>query len=50
VVITTLHARVGTRIYVKRLVRGESETVLGEEERAAIDAALLPPSDTRRTK
>jgi len=50
VVITTLHARVGTRIYVKRLVRGESETVLGEEERAAIDAALLPPSDTRRDK
>ena len=50
VVITTLHARVGTRIYVKRLVRGESETVLGEEERAAIDAALRPPSDTRRTK
>jgi hypothetical protein len=41
---------VGTRIYVKRLVRGESETILGEEERAAIDAALLPPSDTRRTK
>lgn len=50
VVITTLHARVGTRVYVKRLVRGESETVLGDEERAAIDAALLPPSDTRRTK
>ena len=50
VVITTLHARVGTRIYVKRLVRGESETVLGEEERAAIDAALLSPSDTRRRK
>ena len=50
VVITTLHARVGTRIYVKRLVRGESETVLGEEERAAIDAALLPPSDNRLTK
>lgn len=50
VVITTLHARVGTRIYVKRLVRGESETVLGDEERAAIDAALLPPGDTRRTK
>jgi Protein of unknown function (DUF4446) len=50
VVITTLHARVGTRIYVKRLVRGESETVLGEEERAAIDAALAAPSDTRRTQ
>ena len=50
VVITTLHARVGTRIYVKRLVRGESETVLGEEERAAIAAALDTPSDTRRTE
>jgi len=50
VVITTLHARVGTRIYVKRLVRGESETVLGEEERAAIEAALVTPSDTRRTQ
>lgn len=50
VVITTLHARVGTRIYVKRLLRGESETVLGEEERAAIDAALADPSGVRRTR
>ena len=50
VVITTLHARVGTRIYVKRLVRGESETALGEEERAAIEAALVQPSDNRRTR
>jgi len=48
VVITTLHARVGTRIYVKRLIRGESETLLGEEERAAIDAALATPGGPRR--
>jgi hypothetical protein len=49
VVITTLHARVGTRIYVKRLIRGESETVLGEEERSAIEAALLPTDRDRST-
>ena len=50
VVITTLHARVGTRIYVKRVVDGSSETTLGEEERAAIEAAIAQPGGTRRTR
>jgi len=50
VVITTLHARVGTRIYVKRVMNGTSETTLGEEERAAIEAAIAQPGGTRRTR
>lgn len=44
VVITALHARVGTRIYVKRVSAGEGEGTLGEEERAAVDAALAQPA------
>ena len=47
VVITTLHARVGTRIYVKRVVDGDGETTLGEEERAAIEAAIAQPGGKR---
>jgi hypothetical protein len=50
VVITTLHARVGTRIYVKRVVDGAGETTLGEEERAAIEAAIAQPGGTRRRR
>jgi hypothetical protein len=50
VVITTLHARVGTRIYVKRVMNGTSETTLGEEERAAIEAAIAQPGGTRRRR
>jgi len=50
VVITTLHARVGTRIYVKRVMDGASETTLGEEERAAIEAAIAQPGGTRRRR
>ena len=50
VVITTLHARVGTRIYVKRVISGTSETTLGEEERAAIEAAIAQPGGKRRRR
>lgn len=50
VVITTLHARIGTRIYVKRVFNGTSETTLGDEERAAIEAAIAQPGGTRRTR
>lgn len=50
VVITTLHARVGTRIYVKRVIDGTSETTLGEEERAAIEAATAQPGGARRDR
>ena len=44
VVITSLHARVGTRIYVKRVIEGRGEGTLGEEESAAIAAALAQPA------
>jgi hypothetical protein len=44
VVITALHARVGTRIYVKRVVEGQGEGNLGAEEMEAIAAALAQPA------
>ena len=44
VVITALHARVGTRIYVKRVIEGRGEGTLGTEESAAIAAALAQPA------
>ena len=44
VVITALHARVGTRIYVKRVIEGRGEGTLGAEESAAIAAALEQPA------
>jgi hypothetical protein len=46
VVITALHARVGTRIYVKRVIEGRGEGTLGEEETAAIAAALAQPASS----
>jgi hypothetical protein len=46
VVITALHARVGTRIYVKRVIEGRGEGTLGEEELAAIAAALAQPASS----
>ena len=44
VVITALHARVGTRIYVKRVIEGRGEGTLGTEESAAVAAALAQPA------
>ena len=44
VVITALHSRVGTRIYVKRVIEGRGEGTLGDEESAAITAALTQPA------
>ena len=44
VIITALHARVGTRIYVKRVIEGRGEGTLGAEESAAIAAALAQPA------
>lgn len=44
VVITALHARIGTRIYVKRVLGGRGEETLGEEEAAAIAAAMAQPA------
>lgn len=49
VVVTTLHSRVGTRMYVKRVTNGEGETLLGDEEREAV-AEALPQGRSRRAK
>lgn len=46
VVITTLHARVGTRIYVKRVMNGTSETTL--EKRSARRLRRRSPSQAVR--
>ena len=47
VVVTSLHSRVGTRMYVKRIIEGEGETLLGEEEEQAV-AAAFPQRRSRR--
>ena len=47
VVVTSLHSRVGTRMYVKRITEGEGETLLGEEEEEAV-AAAFPQRRSRR--
>ena len=47
VVVTSLHSRVGTRMYVKRIIEGEGETLLGEEEEEAV-AAAFPQRRSRR--
>lgn len=47
VVVTTLHSRAGTRMYVKRITGGEGETLLGDEEREAV-AEALPKGRSRR--
>lgn len=47
VVITSLHSRVGTRMYVKRITEGEGETLLGDEEEQAV-AEALPQRRSRR--
>ena len=39
-VITTIHSRTGTRMYVKRITEGKGEKLLGEEEEQAVAAAL----------
>ena len=48
-VITTIHSRTGTRMYVKRITAGRGESAIGDEEAAAVAAALaLPRSTTER--
>ena len=47
VVVTSLHSRVGTRMYVKRITEGDGETLLGEEEEEAV-AAAFPQRRSRR--
>jgi hypothetical protein len=47
-VISSLHARVGTRIYAKALSGGRSETQLSQEEAEALRLALGRPGDRTR--
>jgi hypothetical protein len=42
-VISSLHARTGTRVYGKALVGGRAETALSSEETEAVRIALAPP-------
>ena len=42
-VISSLHARAGTRIYGKALVGGRAETALSAEETEAVRVALASP-------
>jgi hypothetical protein len=47
-VISSLHARVGTRVYAKALSSGQSETQLSQEEEEALRLALGRPGDRTR--
>ncbi|HEY7523622.1 MAG TPA: DUF4446 family protein [Candidatus Limnocylindrales bacterium] len=47
-VISSLHARVGTRIYAKALSGGRAETQLSQEEAEALRLALGRPGDRTR--
>lgn len=44
IVVSSLHARSGTRIYAKTIRAGRSATALSEEEEAAVRQALGPDS------
>jgi len=41
--LTAIHSRAGTRVYVKQITAGRGEVTIGEEEGAAIAAALAAP-------
>jgi hypothetical protein len=47
-VISSLHARVGTRVYAKALSGGRSESQLSQEEAEALRLALGRPGDRTR--
>lgn len=42
-VVSSLHARQGTRVYAKAIARGASETALSDEETEALKQALAKP-------
>jgi uncharacterized protein DUF4446 len=42
-VVSSLHARAGTRVYAKSIAAGASEAALSDEEAAALRAALAKP-------
>jgi hypothetical protein len=43
-VVSSLHARQGTRVYAKGVVKGSAETSLSDEEAAALQQALAKPA------
>lgn len=47
VVISSLHARAGTRVYAKPLARGRSAAALSAEETEAVRRAMAPPVGER---
>jgi len=47
-VLSSLHARAGTRVYAKAVTAGRAETQLSDEESAALQRALATPADRTR--
>jgi hypothetical protein len=48
-VVSSLHARQGTRVYAKSVAKGSAEVALSEEETAALQQALAkPPAGSTR--
>ena len=47
VVVSSLHARAGTRVYAKTLTAGRSEAALSAEELQAVQQALGTPTSSR---
>jgi hypothetical protein len=47
-VLSSLHARAGTRVYAKAVTGGRAETHLSDEESAALQRALATPADRTR--
>ena len=43
-VVSSLHARQGTRVYAKAVAKGNAEVALSEEESAALQRALAQPA------
>ena len=43
-IVSSLHARQGTRVYSKSVTKGSAETALSDEEAAALQAALAKPA------
>ncbi len=43
-VMSSLHARQGTRVYAKNVTRGSADVALSEEEAAALQQALAKPA------
>jgi len=43
-VVSSLHARAGTRVYAKAIVRGTAESALSDEESEALRLALAKPA------